>query len=207
ETERRVLFSVWSPYDTNNPKEVPKDQRIKLVKKGGGVHAGKFGNEGSGGQSYLQYHWEAGNTYKFLLHGKPNGDGSTTYTAYFYAPEKEKWKLIASFKRPQTNTWLTRFHSFLENFIPSQGNISRMVYFDNQWMRTQQGQWIELTRARFTADNTARKGYRMDYAGGVEEGHFYLKNCGFFSDYTSIDSWFNRPANGKKPDVNLTKLP
>src|SRR5699024_6604038 len=78
ETEQSVLVSVWCPYDTNNHKEVPKDQRIKLVKKGGGVHAGKFGNEGSGGQSYLQYHWEAGNTYKFLLHGKPNGDGSTT---------------------------------------------------------------------------------------------------------------------------------
>src|SRR5699024_6514672 len=55
--ERRVLFSVWSPYQTDNPEEIPESQRIKLLKKGKDVNTGTFGNEGSGGQSYWKYHW------------------------------------------------------------------------------------------------------------------------------------------------------
>ena len=58
-SERRILFSVWSPYKTNNPREIPEDQRIRLLKKGEQVHAGKFGGEGSGGQSYRKYLWKA----------------------------------------------------------------------------------------------------------------------------------------------------
>jgi hypothetical protein len=43
---------------------------------------------------------EAGVTYQFLLHGQPQSDNSTIYTAYFFAPEENNWMLIASFKRP-----------------------------------------------------------------------------------------------------------
>ena len=48
--ERRVLFSVWSPFQTDNPKDIPEDQRIAALGKGPGVRIGEFGNEGSGGQ-------------------------------------------------------------------------------------------------------------------------------------------------------------
>ncbi|HEY9561373.1 MAG TPA: DUF3472 domain-containing protein [Anseongella sp.] len=199
DTERRVLFSVWSPYKTDNPDDIPEDQRIVLLRKGKEVHAGEFGNEGSGGQSYLRYPWKAGTTYRFLLHGKPDGKGNTSYTAFFYAPEIKQWKLIASFRRPQTSRWLTRFHSFLENFNPRTGDKQRLVYFDNQWVGDSEGNWTEITRARFTGDNTARKGYRMDYAGGIDQARFYLKNCGFFSDYIPLDTWYERPETGRKP--------
>ncbi len=59
-TERRVLFSVWSPFDTQDPKDIPDDQKIRLLRRGKDVHIGEFGNEGSGGQSYLKYPWKAG---------------------------------------------------------------------------------------------------------------------------------------------------
>ena len=59
-TERRVLFSVWSPFDTQDPKLIADAQKIKLLRKGKDVHIGEFGNEGSGGQSYLLYPWKAG---------------------------------------------------------------------------------------------------------------------------------------------------
>ena len=206
-TERHILFSVWSPFKTNNPKEIPEDQKITLLKKGKGVHGGEFGNEGSGGQSYLNYNWKAGTTYKFLLHGQPDGENHTTYTAYFFTPEDENWHLIASFRRPATNTWLKHLYSFLENFSPDQGDKERYVLFGNQWICTPEGKWIELNKIRFTADNTGRKGYRMDYAGGVKGNRFYLRNCGFFNDYTSIDSWFVRPLISHKPVINLGKLP
>lgn len=204
--ERRILFSVWSPFKTDNPEDIPEHQRIILLKKGKDVYVGEFGNEGSGGQSYLRYNWKAGETYKFLLHGKPDTTGNTTYTAFFYAPEEKKWRLIASFRRPQTTTWLKRLHSFLENFIPATGDVKREVQFANQWIRDRHGAWTELTRARLTGDNTARMHYRMDYAGGFKNGSFYLKNCGFFSDYTPLDTWYERSAAGKEPNVDTEAL-
>ncbi|MCU7552578.1 DUF3472 domain-containing protein [Chitinophagaceae bacterium LB-8] len=206
-SERRILFSVWSPYSTNDPKQIPEDQRIQLLKKGEGVHAGEFGNEGSGGQSYLRFNWKAGVTYGFLLHGVPDGSDHTIYTAYFFDPEKAGWMLIASFRRPKAATYLKRLHSFLENFIPEQGNINRKVLFANQWVRDAKGNWFELTKARFTGDNTARIGYRKDYAGGLEGDTFYLRNCGFFNTNTPLDTRFERPHSGKQPVITFEKLP
>lgn len=206
-TERHILFSVWSPFNTDDPKAIPDDQKIIMLKKGENVHTGEFGNEGSGGQSYLNYMWRAGQTYKFLVHAKPGGKGRTEYTAYFFAPELHKWQLIASFSRPKTDTYLKHLHSFLENFEPEQGAKTREVLFNNQWICDSSGNWTELTKARFTADNTAAKGYRMDYAGGLEGNSFFLKNCGFFNHYTPRNIYFNRPAGSKKPDIDLSKLP
>ena len=51
ETERRVLFSIWSPFTTDDPRKIPADQKIILLKKGKNVYTGEFGNEGAGGQS------------------------------------------------------------------------------------------------------------------------------------------------------------
>lgn len=198
-SERRILFSVWSPFQTDNPKDIPEDQRIVLLKKGNEVSTGEFGNEGSGGQSFLRYQWITGNTYKFLTRIRPDGKGATEYTSWFFAPELGKWRLIAQFLRPKTNTWYKRAHSFLESFNPETGYMSRKAIYGNQWARTVDGRWIELTAARFTADETARKKARMDYKGGVTDDGFFLQNCGFLSDYTTIGSTFSRPAAGIEP--------
>lgn len=207
EMERRILFSVWSPYKTQNPDEIPEGYKILLQGKGEGVYTGEFGNEGSGGQSYWKYMWKAGTTYRFLLKGVPVDANSTDYTAYFYAPEQGEWKLIASFRRPHTSSWLKRPHSFLENFSTQTGFISRKGYYSNQWVRDSGGEWHEMTRARFTADATARKGSRLDYAGGVEGGRFFMKNCGFFDETTKIDTWFERPSGKVEPNIDLDLLP
>lgn len=205
--ERRILFSVWSPFNTDDPKSIPDSHKIKLLKKGKDVTTGEFGNEGSGGQSFLRYNWVTGNTYKFLLHGVPQNDNTTTYTAYFFAPELGQWQLIASFNRPQTNTYLKRFHSFLENFIPEQGDFARKVLFGNQWICDDKGNWVEINAAKFTIDNTGRKGFRMDYSGGLDADSFYLKNCGFFNDSTKFQSLFTRPSNNTKPNIDFKVLP
>ncbi|MEG0725797.1 MAG: DUF3472 domain-containing protein [Mucinivorans sp.] len=205
-SERRVLFSVWSPYVTDDPKSIPQEDQIKLLARGPGVHIGEFGNEGSGGQSYLIFPWVAGNTYKFLTSITPDGNGSTTYTSYFYAPESGAWRKIASFLRPKTDKHYTRAHSFLENFIPDQGYVSRCVLFGNQWARTVGGEWREMCRATFTYDATAQAGVRKDYAGGVVDGQFFLKNCGFFDQNTVYRTTFERPHTGRVPDIDFEAL-
>lgn len=206
ETERRILFSVWSPYKTDNPQNIPDEFKIQLLKKGPDVITKEFGNEGSGGQSYRKFFWKAGNTYRFLLRGTPAGNNSTDYTAWFYAPEIGNWELIASFRRPKTNHYLRNLYSFLENFIPETGYISRKANYSNQWACNTKGQWFELTGAKFTADATARKNARLDYAGGLESGIFYLRNCGFFDDTTPVNQVFVRPSTGVAPQISFECL-
>lgn len=206
-TERRVLFSVWSPFETDDPNSIPEDKKIVLLKKGKDVYTGEFGNEGSGGQSYLRYNWVAGNTYKFLTRIEPSSvEGSTEYTSYFYAPEIKQWQLIASFRRPETVTYAKHFYSFLENFQTGSGHLTRNVFFTNQWVRDTDGNWTELTSAKFTADVTARKGNRLDYAGKVSGSQFELINCGFFSPNVPFDTFMDREPTGIVPQINWQEI-
>lgn len=207
ETERRILFSVWSPFQTDNPKEIPDNQKIKLLAKGENVYTGEFGNEGSGGQSYLIYPWEAGKTYQFLTRVCPDEKGNTAYYAWFKPQEEEQWILIAGFLRPKTNTWYKRAHSFLENFMPQQGYLERSVKFGNQWARTAKGEWRELIEGVFTYDATAKAQVRMDYAGGVDGDYFFLKNGGFFNENTELNRIFTRINKNNVPKIEIDKLP
>ncbi|MFC5623668.1 DUF3472 domain-containing protein [Algoriphagus winogradskyi] len=207
ESERRILFSVWSPYKTDNPGEIPAEEKIGLLAKGEDVYTGEFGNEGSGGQSYLKYNWKAGKTYRFLNSVEPDGKGNTIYSAYFMDPDVEEWMLIASFLRPKTDTWYKRPHSFLENFVPQSGHLERTANYGNQWAADENGNWIELTEARFTGDDIARRGFRMDYAGGEKSGEFYLRNGGFFDMPEVLNSMHQREPTGHKPEIEFHKLP
>lgn len=206
-TERRVLFSVWSPFDTQDPKDIPDDQKIRLLRRGKDVHIGEFGNEGSGGQSYLKYPWKAGEAYKFLMQVRPDGKGNTTYTAYFYATDEKEWKLIASFLRPMTDTWYKHAHSFLENFNPDQGYLSRKVLFGNQWARSKEGKWTRLTDATFTHDATGRAQVRLDYQGGeTGDNRFYLKMGGFFNESVPMGTNFHCEPTGEAPEIDWEAL-
>ncbi|MEN8193432.1 MAG: DUF3472 domain-containing protein [Bacteroidota bacterium] len=208
ETERRILFSIWSPYKTDDPNSIPEDQRVKLLNKGKDVITNDFGNEGSGGQSRKIFDWKAGNKYKFLLKAHPSENNSTDFTAYFYAPEVGKWELIASFRRPKTSTYIKQPHSFLENFLTEMGDKERKVYYGEQWIYDTAGNWYEMTEAKFTADATAHKESRLDYSGGLSNGTFYLKNCGFFNETTTINTVYNKSASTRNnPEVDLEKLP
>ncbi|MCC9644001.1 DUF3472 domain-containing protein [Rhodopirellula sp. JC740] len=208
ETERRVLFSIWSPYRTDDPNEIPEEDRVRTLAKGKDVIAKDFGNEGSGGQSFFRYPWEAGRTYRFLTEVKPDGKGNTRYTSWFGDKEKDEWLLVASFQRPKTDKHLTGFHSFLENFSPTQGHLQRSAQYANQWVCDTDGNWHEITRAKFTGDNTARGRHRLDYAGGSEDTHFFLQNCGFFSETVQLDQTFQRTSTTEsQPEIDWKQLP
>lgn len=208
ERERRILFSVWSPFQTDNPNEIPEDEKVLLNKKHENTRSQSFGGEGSGGQNYMIYNWIAGITYKFLLRCRPDParKGYTEYTAFFHSPEGG-WMLIASNSRPKIVTYYKRPHSFLENFNPQTGHITRKVYFDNQWAYVVGKGWQEVTDCRFTYDNTAQQKQRLDYKGGIENEQFFLQNCGFFSDYVNYQTPFVRSKKNKMPDIDFEKLP
>ncbi|WP_114819687.1 DUF3472 domain-containing protein [Chryseobacterium sp. KLBC 52] len=205
--ERHILFSVWSPFETDNPDTIPEDKKIKLNCKGENVTIGEFGNEGSGGQSYLKFPWKAGLTYKFLLKANPDGTGSTDYTAWFFEPEAGSWMLIASWKRPYTNTYLKGFYSFVENFEPENGYLGRRAEFGNQWIRTAQGQWMPVSKANFTVDATYSANQRVDASGGTANNKFFLRNGGFTNEYTPVNTLLTVTAPAQAPNINLSALP
>jgi hypothetical protein len=208
-TERHVLFSVWSPFTTDDPKSIPDSLKIHLLKKGDGVHGGEFGGEGSGGQSYMNFPWVAGKTYAFLIHAQADASAKTTiFTAYFKPKDAATWQLLASFKRPASGFYLKGLYSFLENFSPDMGNIQRRVLFGNGWVADTSGKWYPLTKALFTGDATANINYRKDYGGGVQGDQFYLRNCGFFNDFSPLKNNLTRQQSiTTNPEIDFNKLP
>lgn len=204
---RRVLFSVWSPYNTDNAAEIPDSLRVTLVKKGADVKVQDFGNEGAGGQSYMHYEWKAGERCRFLMGVHPDNNNGTVYTAYFFDNAMGKWRLVASFRRPETSTWYTHAHSFLENFNPVMGYINRKANYQNQWARTVDGKWVPVTRARFTCDATGHQEQRLDYSGGVSGDGFFLTMGGFFDEYMATGTFFERNGNvTEAPDIDFSTL-
>ncbi|MGN6510392.1 MAG: DUF3472 domain-containing protein [Chitinophaga sp.] len=204
--ERRVLFSVWSAFSTDDPKKIPEEYRVKLVKKGAGVTVNDFGNEGSGGQSYLRFDWKAETTYKFLLQGKPSGD-HTVYSAWFFDPATSEWKFMATWDKPKAGKYLSGLYSFVENF-GSNGDDLFKARYGNQWVRTAGGHWIELTKARFSTTADPEKHPRFDVGAGVENGMFYMFSGGFREVGTTKKGDIQtRPALNTPPDADLYVRP
>lgn len=51
----------------DNPNDVPEEERTKLVKLGKDARSGRFGGEGTGGQSFVDYPWAIGENMRFLV--------------------------------------------------------------------------------------------------------------------------------------------
>lgn len=204
---RKLIFSIWSPFNTDNPDEIPPEKMVKVLKKHPKVWTGEFGHEGSGGQSFMNYDWESGKTYKFLCHIVPAENNYTEFTSYFFFPETGRWELLCSFLRPETQTYFKGVYSFLESFIDVNGHNFRKVSFGNQWARTKAGKWVPIDTMKLTGDTTARKAQRQDYGGGVEDGKFFLNNCGFFSEQVPLDTKFTVDASDHPlPEVDFAAL-
>jgi hypothetical protein len=198
-TERRIIFSVWdSGNEAVDRNKVVEEDRVKLIAKGQGVYAGDFGNEGTGGHSHLKYMWKTGQKQRFIVTAKPTDATHTIYSGYYFHPDKKQWILISSWKAPKEGGYLRHLYSFSENFGGSNGHILRKALYGNQWIRTADGRWIELTTATFSHDPTG-KSDRLDRFMGVESGKFFLSHGGFVPGFTKYGEKFTRPAEGKEP--------
>lgn len=199
-TERRIIFSVWdSGGEAVDRKKVGDENRVQLVAKGEGVYAGDFGNEGTGGHSHLKYHWKTGERQRFLVTAQPTNRTSTVFSGYYFHPEQKVWMLISSWKAPKDGGWLRGLYSFSENFGGANGHLVRKALYGNQWIRTDQGDWLELTTASFSHDSTG-KADRLDRFMGLEQGQFFLSHGGFGPGFTRSGEKFTRPAVGRPPE-------
>lgn len=196
----KVLFSVWADSkDVNGTRPIP-------VRLGKDVVINNFDNEDSGRNCFMDFDWKEGQTYKALVRVRPDGQGNTIYTGYFYTGTE--WRLLAAFKRPKLSTYYKSPYSFLENFNPLTTVTPRHVLYKNQWAYTVGGEWKEITNATFTCDGTGEQGLRWDYSGSVDDVNhgFILKNFGFSNDHTPNNTTFSRKAGGTKPNIDFDAL-
>ncbi len=202
-TERRIIFSVWdSGNEGVDRKKVADDNRVRLMGKGIGVDAGDFGNEGTGGHSHLTFPWQTGEVQRFLVTAQPTNQTFTVYSGYYFHPERKAWMLISSWRAPKDGGWLRGLYSFSENFGGSTGHLRRKALYGRQWIRTESGEWQELTTARFTHDGTG-KADRLDRFMGLENGQFFLSHGGFVDGFSKSGDRLSRPPASRPPELDL----
>lgn len=174
--KKLVLFSVWDPTAADDPKKVDEEKRVKMLHKDDDVRVKRFGGEGTGGQSFFDYEWKIGETYRFLVTAKPDGDDRTAYSGYFFVPEKKEWKHLVTFSTITKGTMLKGYYSFVEDFRRNKVSTTkeRRASFGNGWVKPEKSDWIPLEKARFTAD--ANPVLNID--AGATAGRYFLATGG-----------------------------
>jgi len=170
-----LIFSVWDPGRQNDRNTVEEEKCVKLLYKDDAVRTGRFGGEGTGGQSFLDYDWKVGETYRFLVTAKVEGE-RTAFAAWFFLPEKKEWKQLVTFSTLTGGKYLHGYYSFIEDFRRNRISATqvRQVRFGNGWIKTKDGQWTALTRAQFTADRNPV----TNINAGIEGDRFFLATGG-----------------------------
>ncbi len=181
--KKLVLFSVWDPTSGDDPKKVEETKRVKMLHKDEAVRVQRFGGEGTGGQSFFDYEWKTGETYRFLVTAKPDGDTRTAYSGYFFVPEKKEWKHLVTFSTITKGDLLKGCYSFVEDFRRNKVSTTkeRCATFGNGWIKPAKGEWVPLDKARFTAD--ANPVLNID--AGATAGRYFLATGGDIENKTT----------------------
>jgi Domain of unknown function (DUF3472)/Domain of unknown function (DUF5077) len=197
--KKLVIFSVWDPTSGDDPKKVDETKRVKTLHKDDGVRVGRFGGEGTGGQSFFDFDWKAGETYRFLVTAKADGADRTAYSGYFFLNDQKKWKHLVTFSTITNGKLLEGYYSFVEDFRRNKVSTTkeRRATFGNGWVKTTKGEWVELAKARFTAD--ANPVLNID--AGSKDGTFFLATGGAIENKTTkLRESMERKAGGKSPE-------
>jgi len=181
-----VIFSVWDPpnaADPNDPRKTEAAKRTQVVYRGEGVRIGRFGGEGTGGQSFFDYAWKTNEIYRFAVQAKPAGD-RTVFTGCFFINETQTWKKLVSFSTLSEKHAVGGFYSFIEDFrrnFVSAGQ-RRQGLFGHGWLLNAEGQWKPVTAARFTADRNPVMTVNADLRGDW----FFLETGGGVTNTTPL---------------------
>lgn len=196
-----IIFSVWDAHKGHDPNAVSEDRRVKLLHKDPAVRAGRFGGEGTGGQSFFGFRWQKGQTYRFYVESQVNGE-RTEYSGYFYLPRQKRWKHLVTFSTLNGRHEMRGSHSFVEDFRRNRISATKVhkANFGPAWVRKIEGGWKFISNAKFTADgnpatniNAGRTGRRFFLSTGGD-----VKN----SD-TKLWGHINLPETERQPPEDL----
>jgi hypothetical protein len=194
--EKVVLFSVWDSGTQDDPSSVAREKRVEVLHEAPDVRVQRFGGEGTGAQCFYKYVWEIDESCRFLVHASTNGN-KTAYSAWFYLNDQNTWKHLATFRTITGGEPLKGYYSFVEDFRRDgkSPHEVRRARFGPGWVRTMTGDWLELTRARFTADSTP-----LDSINATAHGNaFVLETGGSVVQTLELKSSISRPVVAEKP--------
>lgn len=197
-----AIFSVWEPSDPfdfkAHPDAVDETRRTKNLYAGEGVRIKRFGGEGTGGQSMMDWAWQPGKPVRMAVSCAPDGAYRTAYTCWVWDDAKDAWFRMASFSTlvGGGKATLSGPYSFLEDFwrnVESKRHI-RAARFSRLWAYDG-AQWTPSAEAQFTADSNVLT--TID-AGPAADG-FWLATGGDTQN-TTVKLWSTVLPGGAPDD-------
>jgi hypothetical protein len=148
---KQLIFSVWDS-GLNDPSLTPQAQRASVVTKASKVTVGRFGDEGSGAQTFLPFTWKNNTEYAFKVTAKVVGSRAE-YSGWYRTVGQKQWNFMATLSTPYLPTLMTGLNSFIEDFGGATGQVSvlRQAIYANQWVRLQGAAPTQVLYSTFTS--------------------------------------------------------
>ncbi len=147
-----VVFSMWDRTSTDDDPNASPDDLVEVLSQGEGVKVERFGGEGTGVRSYLEYDWKVGHKYELMVNVRPDVHDSdkAVFTGWFLIPELITWRQLASFRvrRQAVNKKLGGIYSFLKD-LAGNGH-RRQGLWGPALIGTDGGLWVHATEGSGT---------------------------------------------------------
>lgn len=198
-----VLFSMWDDGSTDEDPNLPEYLRAGAVDWDPLTITNRFGNEGTGVQTYRKGpYWTPGKYVQFITNCRPETTSYTTevngkptvhtqhnmlVSAWFNALDGKGWQYMATVRKRNSTTYFDSWYSFLENYNPSTGQANRIAYYRNGYMRARSnGKWYNRNSVGFGhTDGGDNTGARTDYGQGTTDNPadrtFFMQTGGYTS--------------------------
>ena len=198
-----VLFSMWDDGSTDEDPNLPEYLRAGAVDWDPLTTTNRFGNEGTGVQTYRKGpYWTPGKYVQFITNCRPETTSYTTevngkptvhtqhnmlVSAWFNALDGKGWQYMATVRKRNSTTYFDSWYSFLENYNQTTGQANRIAYYRNGYMRARSnGKWYNRNSVGFGhTDGGDNTGARTDYGQGATDNPadrtFFMQTGGYTS--------------------------
>ena len=198
-----VLFSMWDDGSTDEDPNLPEYLRAGAVDWDPLTTTNRFGNEGTGVQTYRKGpYWTPGKYVQFITNCRPETTSYTTevngkptvhtqhnmlVSAWFNALDGKGWQYMATVRKRNSTTYFDAWYSFLENYNASTGQANRIAYYRNGYMRARSnGKWYYRNSVGFGhTDGGDNTGARNDFGQGATDNPadrtFFMQTGGYTS--------------------------
>ena len=173
--KKLILFSVWDPGHQDDPNDVQDEQRVKLLHSHPNVRVGRCGNEGTGGQAFLDFDWKIGETYSFAVAAR-RAEMRTEFASFFYHPGDKAWRHLVTFSTLTDDVAIKGTYAFVEDFRRNKlsTKMTRQATFPHGRLMTHDGIWHALESAAFTGDSNPV----MNIDSGLRDNQFWIATGG-----------------------------
>jgi hypothetical protein len=140
---RCTIFSIWDTTAELHPKITEADAK---------THLSRFGGEGTGAHTDLDWNWQLGEMFQFFVRKEPGAAADTTDTRYYiFDRGPQKWRHVATISNPNGGkksvaTIGGGLNSFLENFTGQDRKAAKLATY-RLWLGPSVEKLQCLTRA------------------------------------------------------------